>query len=172
MISGIITIIILGITFSSAFAGYNSIIRKWTEGGRVYSFDTMDANLIWKATLLSDEVLDSQLALLKKKKLDIKLDSHSGTSFFVSLYAKKELKDFSLDDSSTWKIYLIGADGAEIPPTRIESVTITPTETVFYPYLNRWSRAYIVEFPAISLNEAPKLVLRSIVAESVLKWSM
>ena len=130
----------------------------------------MDANLIWKATLLSDDLINSQAALLKKKKLDTGLETYSGIPFFVSLYTKKELKDFSLDDSSTWKVYLVGADGVDVSPTRVDRATITPTEAVFYPYLNRWSRGYIVEFPNVPLGNNPKLILRSIVAESALKW--
>jgi hypothetical protein len=88
----------------------------------------------------------------------------------VGLYTTKDLKEFSLAENSTWKIFLVGQDGTEIPAKKIDIVTLTPTEHVFYPYLNRWTKAYHVEFPATDLGDNPKLILRSIVAESVLKF--
>lgn len=140
----------------------------------------MDARLIWSATMLTADVLNAQNQLLMDKKMlpssgGVKEDKRfRGISFFVSLYTHKDLKEFSLDGGSVWKIILTGEDGKEIAPTSIVPVTIMPTEKVFYPYLNRWSKAYMVEFPVteIEIGKNPELILRSVVAESKLKWKM
>ena len=175
MICGIILAALIS-TALDAHAGYKSAIAKWTRSDNIYAFETMDARLLWKATLLSSDLLDAQDQLLLRKKLEpqgiIGKKNTGGVGFFVSLYTQKDLKDFSLDGSSTWKIFLVGADGAEVPAAKIEPVTITPVEKVFYPYLTRWSKAYSISFPSVELGNSPKLVLRSIVAESVLKWKI
>lgn len=163
--------------------GYKSTVKKWTRSGRTFTFDTMDANLIWHATLLNDDVSNAQSTLLAKKKLNLpncdaygfcgaEAKKDEGIKFFIGLYTQKELKDFSLEKSSTWKIALVGEDGVETYPRSIQQITITPTEKAFYPYLNRWSKGYIVEFPRTDLGDLAKLTLRSIVAESTLKWKL
>jgi len=117
-------------------------------------------------------MIDAQKAVSEKRKVKFENPPITGVGFFVSLYTYKTLKEFNMDENSTWKIYLVGKDGIEVPAKKIEPVTITPTETVFYPYLNRWSKAYYVDFPPIDLGNEPRLILRSIVAESVLKWKI
>lgn len=163
---------------SHAVAGpsYRSTLNKWTKTDRIYSLENLDAQLVWHATMLSDEMLAAQereearrLKTVASNQLPV-VSEHQ--AFFVSLYTTKELKGFSLDDSSVWKILLVDANGSEVSPTKIEPVTITPTERVFYPYLDRWSKAYRVEFPPAELGKKPQLVLRSIVAESRLKWRL
>jgi len=158
---------------NSALASrYGRAVDEWTKSSRSFSFDTLDARLIWHATMLSDRMIDAQKRLSEKRKVEYKYPPIKGIGFFVSMYTYKTLKSFNMEDSSTWKIYLVGQDGTEIEPVKIEPVTITPTESVFYPYLNRWSKAYYVTFPSIDLGPDPKLILRSIVAESVLKWKL
>jgi hypothetical protein len=165
-------LIILVISLSSAEASYRSTLGNWSRSGKVYTFETLDAKLIWNATMLSAEILNAQNDLLIKKGLK-EQEKITGLRFFVGLYTPKELKDFSLEENSTWKVLLYN-NGSEMQPTKIEPVTITPTEKYFYPYLNRWSRAYMIEFPTTEadLNLNPELVLRSIVAESRLKWKV
>lgn len=155
---------------SSAHASYRSTVAKWTKGGHVYALNTMDAKLIWNATLVTDDLLTAQRQLIEKRKVDVDLKMPDGINFFVSLYTPAALKNFSLDDGSTWKIFLVGKDGQEVAASSVVPVSITPTEQVFYPYLNRWSKAYSIAFPDVDLGKRPKLVLRSIVAQSVLKW--
>lgn len=170
------TILTFGITLAvlvalNAHAGYRSELNKWTETGRAFAFDTMEARLIWNATLLSGKMIEAQNMLMLKKKLPpLKYDLDGKTAFFIGMYTLKDLKDFSIDDSSTWKIFLIGADGSEHPASSVQQVTITPTEQVLYPYLNRWSRAFIVKFPSTDLGSSPKLIMRSVLAESTLNF--
>lgn len=170
------TILTFGITLAAlvalnAHAGYRSELNKWTKSGRAFAFNTMEARLIWHATLLSDEMIGAQNKLMLKKKLPpLKYDLDGKTSFFIGMYTLKDLKDFSIYDSSTWRIFLVGADGVERPASSIQQVTITPTEQVLYPYLNRWSRGFLVEFPATEFGGVPRLIMRSVLAESVLNF--
>ncbi len=157
---------------SNANATYNSVLRKWTEHGRIFAFETMDAYVIWNATLLSDELLNAQADLAASRKVEYKRPKFEGIGFFVEMYTKKFLSDFSKDPSSIWKGFLVGADGVEVPPTDIQIVTMTIDDKVFYPHVTMWSKAYIVSFPKIDLGQHPKFIIRSILAESTLKWKL
>lgn len=171
MISGIILAITL-ITFSSAHAGYRTVLKKWTKTGHSFAFETMDALLIWDATLLSEELLNARRELAKKRKIDIKTPEPEGVTFFVSLYTHKYLKNFSLDEDSAWKVFLVGVDGMEIPPTKIEPITYNIVDKVFYPHVSPWSKPYYIYFPAVDLGHHPKLILRSLAAESAVEWKL
>ena len=170
LICGMAAAVIL--TSVDARASYNSVLRKWTKDGRSFAANTMDARLIWHATLLSDELVDAQQRLAQKRKVTLPSQDLTGVNFFLKFYTHKALNNFSLDDGSTWKIFLVGSNGQEVPAIKIDSVTITPVESTLYPHMDRWSKAYIVKFPETDLGTGPKLVLRSIVAESVLEWKI
>jgi len=159
-------------TPSSAVAGYNSIARKWTRHARLFSFNTMEARLIWNATLVTDELLDAQRELVDKRKMNIDVPSYEGTNFFVALYTDKDLGIFSLDKASNWEIALVGNDGQEVVPVKIEQVTLTVNEEIFYPHAPKWSKMYRVQFPATDLGREPMLIMRSIVGSSALKWKL
>jgi hypothetical protein len=132
----------------------------------------MDARLMWSVTMLSDEVLDAQRALVEKRKMNVDIPTESGVNFFINMYAHDELKNFSLDKSSNWEIVLVGADGNEINPLKIEPVTLGINEECFYPHLHKWSKGYHVQFPSIDLGKEPTLTLRSMAGSSTLKWKI
>lgn len=166
-------ILVLAAASSVACAGYGSILKKWTKTGRSFNPDTLDARLIFTATILSDDIISAQKDVVEDRKMDnIDVPASSGNDFFISFFAHKWLADLSNESNSTWKMFLVGANGVEIAPQKIEPVTITPVEAVFYPYLNRWSKAYHVSFPRTELGRHPQLILRSIVTESVAKWNL
>jgi len=177
-----VTLAILAMAAPEASASYRRTISKHTERGRYYSFNSLDAELVWHATILTSEVVSAQKELLTKKGLTGNFDyfakqkddalSAGRPIFFVSMYTNKNLESFSLDKSSKWIVRLITSDGAEIEPLKIETVTISPTESIFYYYLNRWSRCYMVEFPAIEIGSDFSLELRSAVTSSQLTWKL
>ncbi|PIR18439.1 MAG: hypothetical protein COV46_00100 [Deltaproteobacteria bacterium CG11_big_fil_rev_8_21_14_0_20_49_13] len=159
---------------SHAGRSYLRTLNKWTKTGRVFAFETLDAILIWKATYLSIELLDAQRQLIHEKKMDqdIPIEIPEGVGFFVTVFVKKELREFSMDKNSVWKIVLIGENGEEIQPFKVDPIPRTPTYWILYPHLDGWQKAYYVEFPKIGLGKEPKLILRSIVAQSELKWNL
>lgn len=153
-------------------AGYETTLSKWTKRGADFEFDTLDAQLIWHATLISDDLLKAQQKLATKRGVKIDPLCTDCVAFFIDMYTHSELKDFSMDKNSTWKIVLIGEDGVETSPVKIEKQTITPVETILYPHLSRWSKAYFVQFPKINLGHNPKLTIRSIAGDSTLEWKL
>lgn len=157
-------------TQTSSAASYGSVLKKFTRDSRSFATETFDAELIWHATMLSDKMIAAQRALCEKRQVECDLPKITGNAFFVTLYSHKALEGFSMDKNSVWKMSLVGENGEEVAPIKIEKVTITPMEMTFYTYLDRWSRPYIVEFPPVALGKEPKLILRSIMASSSVKW--
>lgn len=158
---------------------YQRVYSKWTRSDRSYSLSTLDVELIWRAMMLTDEMIDAQVKFLGDKNirdeiglLKRKEELSNCIAFAIDLYSVEGLKGFSMDPGSTWKIYLIGANGEETPPTSIKPITVTPTHKALYPDMTIWSRLYLVEFPKIDLGKRPELTIRSVAAESTLKWKM
>lgn len=158
----------------SGIAGpsYRSVLKKWTKTGRAFTFETMDAFLIWDATLISEELLEARRKLAAERKIEVDEPDTSNTLFFINLYTHKYLKDFSMEPESTWKIYLVGADGVEVPATAIEPVKYDIEDRVFFPHVNPWSKPYFVRFPETELGKHPELIMRSLVAESKVRWNI
>lgn len=175
---GIILITVLATSTVDA-ASYKRVYSKWTKSDRSYEFNSLDANLIWRAMMLNNEMIDAQVRFLEDKNIRDEIgllkrreELADCIAFAVDLYSVEGLKGFSTAPNSIWKIYLIGADGEETPPANIQPITVTATHRALYPDMTKWSRLYLVEFPKIDLGHRPKLVIRSVAAESTLKWKM
>lgn len=178
MTCGIILITALAALTADA-ASYRKIYSKWTRSDKSYEFTTLDPNLIWRAMMLTDEMIDAQVKFLEDKKihdeiglLKRKEELSNSVAFAIDLYSVEGMRGFSMDPTSTWKIYLTGAEGEETPPIKIQPITITATHSALYPDMSKWSRLYLVEFPKIDLGKRPELTMRSVAAESTLKWKM
>lgn len=178
MICGIILITALA-TLTADAASYKKIYNKWTRSDKSYSLETLEPELIWRAIMISGELIDAQIKFLDEKGIhdDIGLlkekeEFSSSIAFAVDLYSAEGLRGFSMDPNSVWKIYLTGASGEEISPLNIKPITITPTIRALYPDMTKWSKLFLVEFPKIDLGKGPELTIRSVVAESTVKWKM
>lgn len=178
MTCGIILITALAAAQADA-AGYKKIYSKWMRSDRSYEFTTLDPNLIWRAMMLTDEMIDAQVKFLEDKNirdeiglLKRKEELSNCIAFAIDLYSVEGLRGFLMDPASTWKIYLTGADGEETPPIKIQPITVNVTHRALYPDMTKWSRLYLVEFPKIDLGKRPELTMRSVAAESTLKWKM
>lgn len=160
-------------------ASYRSVYSMWTKSDRSYELNTLEANLIWTAMMLTNEMLDAQVKYLEKKHIRDEIgllkreeELSNSIAFAVDLYSVESLRGFSTNQDSTWKIYLIGANGEETPPINIQPITVTATHRALYPDMTKWSKLFLVEFPKIDLGKKPELTIRSIAAESTLKWKM
>lgn len=178
MTYGIILITALA-TLTADAAGYGKTYSKWTKSDRSYEFNTLDANLVWQAMMLNSEMIDAQVKFLEDKNLRDEIgllkrkeELSNCIAFAIDLYSVESLKGFSMDPTSTWKIYLTGASGEETPPIKIQPITINATHRALYPDITKWSRLYLVEFPKIDLGKRPELTIRSVAAESTLKWKI
>lgn len=178
----VISFIVAGLAFD-AQAGYRLELKKATEKGQLYDGTTWDAKVIWHATFFGD----SFRAAFAKKHAKI---HHMGPvesarwlgeqgnlqekswEFIVSLYTKKDYKEFSMYPDSFWEIYLTTADGEIIHPESIEQVPDSPYERLMFPHIDRWAKIYRVAFSKESLGKNISLTLQSIMGKSTLKWKV
>ena len=182
-ISVISFLLILFLTSLSVHATtYRGTLRKVTHLRELYNATTMQAKVVWHATYFSPKF---QQAFLKKhihrKYLNpeeaAEFTAHeerrwaASEEFFVSLYAPKAYANFTKGSDSFWEIILVTQDGKEHKATFVEYLESTPYEKVMFPYLDLWSKAYRVLFPKVNLHDDFKLVLRSVVGKSEMKWS-
>lgn len=178
-------LIVASVTLISqiAAAGYGFDLAKATHNGRIFNFETWDANLIWHATFFSDDYRRAfEKQYIEKNHMDA-LESAQfigveerkqakGWEFFISFYTKKDYKTFTMESDSFWTIHLTTAGGESVAPNEIESIPITPYERVMYPHLNRWSRAYRVTFPKVELGDEFALTIESVVGKSTVEWKV
>ncbi len=164
-----------------AWAGYRGELRRATKKGQLYNTDYMDADIIWHATYYSDrfrEALEKRYVKMYRLTPEEEQRFHDeqeferskGIEFFISIYTKKNYRDFSIDPESFWKVYLTTASGREVRPIEIEKIPPGPLENVLYPHLDRWSKAYRVTFPRIDLGDQFWLTAHSIVGDSTVHW--
>jgi hypothetical protein len=171
------------VVFASAYAqaGYQQDLRRVTEKGNLYHINNWDAELIWYATFFSDRFRKSfekrheKLRYLSRPEVDQYISEHemrqaAGWEFFISIYTKKKYKNISNYSDSFWKIYLITDSGERISPTSVEPVPVTPYEKKMFPYIDRWSKTYLVVFPKVDIGDDFELQIDSVVGNSTLKF--
>lgn len=174
-------LIVLLIASSPAWAGYRSVLNKWTKSKQWFSAQTFDANVIWHATYFSPEFRRAKAQRhIKKKYLDpmeaaqyvAAEEKKQGEvhEFFVSIYTRKPYRQITSGGDSFWEMVLTTEQGQVVEPTLVEPVGIHPYEEVMFPYLNRWSKGYRVVFPKVARGSSFNLTLRSILGESTLRW--
>ena len=161
---------------------YSGELRKATESGKVYDLETMDARIVWHATLFTPgfrrafakrHVKLNHMAALEAAKwvAEAEMEQAEVWEFFVSMYTKKDYKGLDMDEDSFWKIRLI-ADGESYAPLTIERLSKTPYYKQMYKYIDRWSHLYRVVFQKVSLGKKPELSIYSIMGKSNLKWHL
>lgn len=165
----------------SAFAGYRSVLNQWTGSKQWFSTETFSANIIWHATYFSPEFRRAFAQRhVKKKYLDAveaarylaeqEAKQAKAHEFFIGIYTRKPYRNVTSGSDSFWEMVLTTADGRVVEAASVEMVPIGPYEKVMYPYLNRWSQAYRVTFPKVTLGDSFKLTLRSVLGQSSLAW--
>ena len=166
-----------------AHSAFKSSLRTYTEHGRIYNFEHFEARLIWHATFFSDNFRRA----FEKKHIELhhfgpmesakfiaeqEYKQEDSWNFFIGMYTKREYKQFTNYDDSFWKIELITENGDVVKAESIENVPLDPYVLEIYPYLNRWSRTYMVSFPKVDLGKKFQLVLKGVAGTSVLKWKI
>lgn len=175
----IISVVLL--TSQAATAGYGFNLAKATRSSRLFNFETLDANLIWHATFFSENfrrvyeeryIERNHMNALEAAKFvgAEERRQSAGWEFFISFYTKKDYKKFTMEPDSFWKIHLTTADGEVVRPEEIEAIPVTPYEKVMFSHLNRWSKAYRVTFPKVSLGDEFALTIESVIGKSTVKW--
>lgn len=179
-------LIVLILTYSvathAAWGTYRSELRRTTHSGQAYDANTWDAKVIWYATFFNDTFRNTfaqryadveHMGPLETSQWleDQELLQQKQWNFFISMYTKKDYKNFSLGTDTFWEIFMTTNNNEAVWPTAIEQIPITPLVRVLYPHINRWSKLYMVTFPKVRMGENVSLTLQSVVGESHLKWT-
>jgi hypothetical protein len=150
---------------------YDSVINHWTDHEKNYT--AFSSSFQVTASLLSNEVIEHQVYLdaqklhwtsaeYKEQHQKVLTEAQTTTTCFVSIYTAKD-ENNNLDKKNTsWNIFLESND-KHILPTSIKRVYESPAVLmVKYPYLNVWSRIYLIKFPistAMATENAPSLII-------------
>lgn len=180
-IAAALTIAVVIFASAGAHAGYTRELRKVTEKGNLYHINNWDAELIWYATFFSDdfrkaiEKKHKKLRYLSRPEVDQYIAEQEmrqarSWEFFISVYTKKQYRTISNFHDSFWKLYLITESGKRISPTSVEPVPVTPYEKKMFPYVDRWSKTYLIVFPKVELGDHFELQIDSVVGNSTLKF--
>lgn len=171
---------------------YADVFSKWSRGDKL--FKDFEPRLHINATLKSREFrsayakeyaerfgfdADKEAVLLSNE-----LDSYNAyNEFLVSTYTPSDdWNDFAEEDS-IWQLYLVDAEGRRAEPVEIEELDkkdVTLRE--FFPYIDPWSKVYLVRFPRYDTSgiipigdkesAVLKLVITGIKAKGELTWDI
>ena len=91
--------------------------------------------------------------------------------FFLGIYAGSSQFPEVGKDSGRWRIVLEAGEGGAIEPVLFERIPVTQLERTLYPYLDKWTEAYLVRFPkVIGSGEGFRLRMTGLPARSELVW--
>jgi len=170
---------------SAKSVDYKSILKEWTRKDEAYNWTNLEARLVWSATYLSE---DFRQAKLKKYGEIYELDpvevqrlyekeraeDSEYDSFFVSIYAgSREYPEIG-KNRELWRLVLQVPGRPPLEPALWQEVTIDPVIRTLYPYIDRWSKSFIVRFPKVTSPATEKFELRMIgvPADSDLVWKL
>ena len=138
--------------------------------------------MVWHATYLSPEFREA-----RRKKLaylyewngsdlqkQIQSDQEEMAKYdvlFLGIYAgSSSLPEVGKNDK-IWKIVLQAGDHNPVTSVAFEKISITQLEKTLYPYLDKWSQAYMIRFPkSIQGDEVIRLRMTGLPARSELVW--
>ncbi|MDO8519640.1 MAG: hypothetical protein Q7T11_05710 [Deltaproteobacteria bacterium] len=166
-----------------AHAGYKGTLKKWTREAIRYRSEDLSAILKVKATLLSDSMLKAQAARnakvygLSPSEKEVVLEEllrkrGDAVLFFISFYSADRKYDDLSNPRSGWELRLESPSG-KFAPDHFEKINkISPMETMYYPYLDLWSKGYFAWFPPEAATSSSPWVLsiRGPSARASLTW--
>jgi len=135
----------------------------------------------WHATYLGADFLKARrerLASLQewsseergRQEMQDQKELREHDSFFVVIYAGSSAFPEVGKDTGKWRISLESGD-KQARPVQFETVSVTEVERGLYPFLDKWSRAYLLRFPK-TIQEGKPFVLKmqGVPAKSELAW--
>jgi hypothetical protein len=170
--------------------GYRRLLDRWTRTEHAY--DELETRLYVSATYKSWPFRQAYVAeyarifLLPERERTAMLARETAAleqyhDFVLSAYTPvRQAGDF-LTRTGIWRLYLEGPGGVRVPSNRVERVSEPlPVLMAFYPYVDRWSRVFLVRFPKQTAEgrdvlPAPetdpfRLVIASTEARAELVW--
>ncbi|HET6490499.1 MAG TPA: hypothetical protein VFG28_12150 [Syntrophales bacterium] len=167
---------------------YLETLNHWTRDRIVYSEFETKARIA--ATLRSPEFIEAY----RKEYARIydpgaagantvpDPQSRAGAEFlefyFYAFVPDRDNNDFA-KANSTWKIYLVDANGKLVQPSDLREITkVTPVIEQFFPYVNRYhGKFYSLRFPAATAGTATggkpepiRVIFTSVLAKVELEW--
>lgn len=156
---------------------YAHKIKTWAKHAEVFNFDSMRAELIWDALLITDDLLmarrvkEADLRHISEQEADKWIPQawrEEGTLFYVNFFAPRDVKDLLADDSY-WRVRLTDASGQEYKPLSIKQVGVSQIDRKLFPFLVKWSKAYVIRFPSVP-QQGMRLKISGLNANSELRW--
>lgn len=169
---------------------YREILERWTDTEREY--DQLETRLYVSATYKSWAFRQAYVAeyarvfRLPEAEREAMLARETASleqfhEFVLSAYTPVRQSGDFLTTTGIWRLYLEGPGGASVPAARVERITQPlPVLSAFFPYVDRWSRVFLVRFPkrtpegqevVPSVDTDPfRLVVASTQARAVLAW--
>jgi hypothetical protein len=161
---------------------YQSLLKKWTRNDGVYVWDNFEARMIWYATYLSEEFRDirrDKIADLyewsqrerAKAAAEDRIEAQKYEVFFVGFYAgSSQWPEIGKDDGK-WRIVLQTEGHDPVDAIDFKRISVTQLERTLYPYLDKWSHAYLLRFPKVVRGDDPfRLRMTGLPAKSELVW--
>ena len=140
---------------SKSGKSYDHVFHLWTKNQAIYhDFETV---LFANATYHSSDfriafanayenIFGSGSEYLKEVLLYLQGDSEDYHEFFMGIITGKlEWNELETEDS-IWQLRLIGKEQKFLLPISIKHIRINENLKVVYPYLNSFTRAYLVRF--------------------------
>jgi hypothetical protein len=143
-------------------ADYDAILRRWTRGDRLYSFQGVDDVLSVDSTFESWDFRwsyviryaeDYRLTIEQRRDLLATAleDSRKYHQFFISLYGSRPREGELSGDKPPWVVRLADDKGHVTAPEQILPIKKPGVlERTYFPYVTPWRQTFRVRFPATS----------------------
>lgn len=150
------------LTYEGTYRSYEQFVDNWTRTGKIYhNFATQAIvsatyfALPFRRAFAAEWGRAYDLPMAEREQVLAEQIDHAKkrVEFIVSFYTPKErFNDLDKPDSS-WRLWLIDAQGVKVEAAKIERLRIRhKKEYLFFPSYTEWSRLYRVYFPAVGLD--------------------
>lgn len=157
---------------------YRGTLNRWSRHAEFFDLNSLRAELMWDVVLVTPDMRDARLQReAELRHISLTEAKHvippdwfaSGTLFYINFFAPRDARDLLASDTY-WRLELRDASGQNFTPQRISQVPITLVDRKLFPFLNRWSKTYLVQFPQ---TDGPvTLILYGLNVVSKLRWEM
>jgi hypothetical protein len=174
---------------------YAGVLNYFTKKTNAYNFKNLSTIMFLRATYFNRQFVFAyakkyaKYYMLNRKafkkmlhKLYRKSDKH--IKFFISVFTPQSKYNNFNSNRSIWMIYLANNKRENVLP-----LTVKPAEQkraflkAFFPYITKWSKQYIVEFPKYYNRKKKellitkhtkwiKLIILGVKGKAVLKWNL
>lgn len=156
---------------------YHHTMRRWHRHAEVFDFNSLRAELMWDAVLVTPDVREERLqreAQLRHISIEETRQyipsawNAPGTLFFITFFAPRDAKDLLASDGY-WRLELRDGSGRVYSTPELAQIPITPMTRKLFRFIHPWAKTYVARFPVTA--EGPlTLTLYGLNATSKLVW--